>query len=127
MLLWRDMRPLPYLSVLATISSTFERTYWSRFLLLMLRYVFQHHLTHLMLLHPILTIISQFEKVGSQAAGEPMEEHVETERVETDRASPSQHAETVRGESSSGITLGDISLLDRSMYHWAPAVQTPIE
>ena len=80
-----------------------------------------------MLLHHILTMISQFKEVGSQAAGEAMEEHVDTERVETDRASPSQHTETVRGESLFGITLGDISLLDRSMYRWAPVVQTPIE
>ena len=57
-----------------------------------------------------------------------MEEHADTERTETDRASHPQHSETVRGESSSAdITLGDISLLDRSMYHWAHAVQTPIE
>ena len=56
-----------------------------------------------------------------------MEEQVDTERTETDRASHSQHAEAVRGESSVGATLGDISLLDRSMYYWAPAVQTPIE
>ena len=69
----------------------------------------------------------QFEEVGSPAAGEAMEEQVDAERVETERASHSQHTETVRGESSAGIALGDISLLDRSMYYWAPAVQTPIE
>ena len=33
----------------------------------------------------------------------------------------------MRGESSAGTTLGNISLLDRFMYYWAPAVQTPIE
>ena len=69
----------------------------------------------------------QFEEVGSPAAGEAMEEQADTERTETVRASYSQHAETVRGESSAGTTLGDISLLDRSMYYWAPAIQTPIE
>ena len=69
----------------------------------------------------------QFEKVGSPAAGEAMEEQVDTERTETERASHSQHAETIRGESSAGTTLGDISLLDRSMYYWALAVQTRIE
>ena len=69
----------------------------------------------------------QFENVGSPAAGEAMEEQADTERTETARASHTQHAETVRGESSSGTTLGDISLLDRSMYYWAPAVQTPVE
>ena len=56
-----------------------------------------------------------------------MEEQADTERTETERVSHTQHAETVRGESSSGTTLGDISLLDRSMYYWAPAVQTPVE
>ena len=69
----------------------------------------------------------QFEEVGSPATGEAMEEQVNAERTETERASHSQHAKTVRGESSTGTTLGDISLLDRSMYYWAPAVQTPIE
>ena len=64
----------------------------------------------------------QFEEVGSPAAGEAMEEQVDAESTETERASHSQHAETVRGESSAGTTLGDISLLDRSMYYWAPAV-----
>ena len=80
-----------------------------------------------MLLHLILTIVHQFEEVGSPAAGEAMEEYADTTKTKTDGASHSQHTETVRGESSAGITLGDISLLDRSMYHWAPAVQTPIE
>ena len=58
----------------------------------------------------------QFEEVGSLTAGEAMEEQADTERTET-----------VRGESSAGTTLGDISLLDRSMYYWAPTVQAPIE
>ena len=69
----------------------------------------------------------QFEEVGSPAAGEVMEEQVDAERTETERASHSQHVETVRGESLAGTILGDISLLDRSMYYWAPVVQTPIE
>ena len=69
----------------------------------------------------------QFEEVGSPAASEAMEEQVDAERTETARTSHSQHSETIRGESSTGTTLGDISLLDRSMYYWAPAVQTPIE
>ena len=69
----------------------------------------------------------QFEEVGSPAAGEAMEEQADTERTETARANHSQYTETVRGESSAGTILGDISLLDRSMYYWAPAVQTPIE
>ena len=56
-----------------------------------------------------------------------MEEQADTERTETEKASHSQHAETVWGESLTGTTLGDISLLDRSMYYWTPAVQTPIE
>ena len=56
-----------------------------------------------------------------------MEEQADPERTETARAIHTHHAETVRGESSSGTTLGDISLLDRSMYYWAPAVQTPVE
>ena len=69
----------------------------------------------------------QFEEVGSPAAGEVMEEQADTERTETTRASHTQHAETVRGESSAGTTLGDIFLLDQSMYYWALAVQAPIE
>ena len=56
-----------------------------------------------------------------------MEEQADTDGTETVRASHSQDTETVRGESLAGTTLGDISLLDRSMYYWAPAVQTPIE
>ena len=68
----------------------------------------------------------QFE-VGSPATGEAMEEQVDAERTETERTSHSQYAETVQGESSAGTTLGDISLLDRSMYYWALAVQTPTE
>ena len=46
---------------------------------------------------------------------------------ETEQGSYAQHTKTVRGEASTSATLGDISLLDRSMYYWAPAVQTPIE
>ena len=58
-----------------------------------------------------------FEEVGSPVADEAMEEQVDTERTETARASHNQHAETVPRESSVGTTLGDISLLDRSMYY----------
>ena len=63
-----------------------------------------------------------FEEVGSPIADEAMEEQPDTERTETARASHTQHAETVRGESSASTTLGDISLLDQSMYYWAPAI-----
>ena len=56
-----------------------------------------------------------------------MEEQADTERTETERVSHTQHAETIHGESSTSTTLGDISLLDRSMYYWASAIQTPIE
>ena len=69
----------------------------------------------------------QFEEVGSPAADEAMEEQADTERTETARASHTQHAETVQGEFLAGTTLSDISLLNRSMYYWAPAIQTPIE
>ena len=69
----------------------------------------------------------QFEEVGSPATGEAMEKQADTERTETARASHSQHVETVCGEFSSGTTLGDISLLDRSMYYWAPVIQAPVE
>ena len=69
----------------------------------------------------------QFEEVGSPTTGEAMEKQAYIERTETATASHTQHAETVRGESSAGTTLGNISLLDRFMYYWAPAVQTPIE
>ena len=56
-----------------------------------------------------------------------MEEQADTKRTKTARAIHTQHTKTVRGESSASTTLGDISLLDRSMYYWAPAIQTPIE
>ena len=56
-----------------------------------------------------------------------MEEQVNAERTETGRASHTQRTETAHGESSAGTTLGDISLLDRSMYYWAPAIQAPVE
>ena len=69
----------------------------------------------------------QFEEVGSPVVDEAMEEQADTERTETARASYTQHVEIVRGESSAGTTLGDISLLDRCMYYWAPTIQTPIE
>ena len=69
----------------------------------------------------------QFEEVGSPTAGEAMEKQADTNRTETARASHSQHTETVQGESLANTTLSDISLLDRSMYYWAPTVQTPIE
>ena len=56
-----------------------------------------------------------------------MEEQVDAERTETGRASHTQRTETIRGELSAGTTVGDISLLDRSMYYWAPVVQAPVE
>ena len=56
-----------------------------------------------------------------------MEEQADTKRTETERDSHTRHTETIRGESSTGTILGDISLLDRSIYYWTPAVQTPIE
>ena len=68
----------------------------------------------------------QFEEVSSPTAGEAMEE-ADTDRTKTARASHTQYAETMREESLTSTTLGDISLLDRSMYYWAPAVHTPIE
>ena len=88
-----------------------------------------------MLQHLILLFFSasytdyhlQFEEVGSPAAGEAMEEQADTDRTETARTSHTQHAKTIQGESSAGTTLGDISLLDRSMYYWTAATQTPIE
>ena len=46
-----------------------------------------------------------------------MEEQVDVERTETGEASHTQHTETARGDSLSSTTLGDISLLDRSMYY----------
>ena len=56
-----------------------------------------------------------------------MKEQADTDRIEITRASHSQYIETERGESSVGTTLGNISLLDRSIYYWSPAVQAPIE
>ena len=51
-----------------------------------------------------------------------MEEQADTERTKIKKASHTQYAETVRGESSIGTTLGNILLLDRSMYYWPPDV-----
>ena len=95
---------------------------------MLLRYVLRHLNFYFFLsLASCTNCHLQFEEVGSPAADEAMEEQADTERTETTRASHSQYAETVRGESSAGTTLGDIALLDRSMYYWAPTVQTPIE
>ena len=91
-----------------------------------LRYTLQH-LFLFTLFASCTDYYFQFEEVGSPTAGEAIEEQAVTERTETERASHTQHAETVRGESSASTTLGDISLLDRSMYYWALIVQTPIE
>ena len=115
-----------YSNVHTTISSISRRTYWSRFLQALLRYVLQHLDLYFLFSASCTDYHLQFEEVGSPAAGEAMEEQADTNRTETVRVSHSQHAETVQGESSAGTTLGDISLLDRSMYYWAPAVQTPI-
>ena len=90
-------------------------------------YVLQHLDLYFLFSTPCTDYHLQFEEVVSPTAGEAMEEQADTKRTETERASHTQHAETVRGESSAGTTLGDISLLDRSMYYWAPAIQTPIE
>ena len=93
------MTPRLYLSVHATISSTFKRTYWSRFLQAKLRYVLQH-LILLLFSASCTDYHLQFEEVGSPAAGAAMKEQVDTERTETERASHSQHAETKRASHS---------------------------
>ena len=124
-LLLRDLMPRLCLSIHAITSNTFRRTYWSRFLQAQLRYI-----PHILSFIPFCILIDyhlQFEEVGSHAAGEAMDEQADTERTETKRASHTQHAEPVQGKSLIGTTLGDISLLDCSMYYWAPAVQAPIE
>ena len=104
------------MSVHAIISSTFRRTYWSRFLQEQLRYVFQH-LILLLFSASCTDYHLQFEEVGSPAAGEAMEEQADIERTETERASHTQRANAIRGESLTGTTLGDISLLDHSIYY----------
>ena len=116
-----------YSSIHATISSTSKRIYWSRFLQVLLRYMLQHLILYFLFSVSCTDHHLQFEEVGSPAADEAVEEQADTEMTETARASHSQYTETMRGESSAGTTLGDISLLDRSMYYWALAVQTPIE
>ena len=83
-----------FLSIHATISSIFRRTYWSRFLQAVLRYVLQH-LILLLFSASYTNYHLQFEEVGSPAAGEAVEEQVDTERTETDRANHSQHTEAV--------------------------------
>ena len=108
--------PRLYFSVHATINSTFKKTYWSRFLQAQLRYVLQH-LILLLFSASCIDYHLQFEEAGSPATGEAMVEQADTERTETERASHTQHAEIVRGESSTGTTLGDIYLLDRSIYY----------
>ena len=89
--------------------------------------MFFNILIFIFLLASCTDYLFQFEEVGSPAAGEAMEEQADTKRTETARANHSQHAKIVRGEFSAGTTLGDIFFLDRYMYYWAPAVQTPIE
>ena len=113
------------MSVHATISSTFERIYWSRFLQAQLRYIFD--ILFLLFSASHTNYHFQFENVGSPTTCKAMEEKVDVERTETGVASHTQRTETVHRESSSGTTLGDISLLDHSMYYWAPAVQAPVE
>ena len=100
-----------YLSVHATISSTFRRIYWIRFLQAQLRYVLQH-LILLLFSTSCTNYHLQFEEVGSPVASEAMEEQADTERTETARASHSQHTEIVGRESSGGTTFGDIFLMD---------------
>ena len=68
-----------------------------------------------------------------------MEEQVDTERTKTERtetkrtdqereyASYTQYTMHVRSEASMNATFDEISLLDRSMYYWAHAVQTFVE
>ena len=71
---------------------------------------------------------SQVERVDSH-----VDEKTETDpqitrtKHEIEQGSYAHHIKTVRGETLMSTTLGDISLHDRSMYYWAPAVQTPIE
>ena len=65
---------------------------------------------------------SYFKDIGSPITDKAMEEQADTERTKTARTSHTQHTEIVRGESSTSTTLGDISLLDRSMYYWAPTI-----
>ena len=82
------MTPRLYLSVHATISSTFRRTYWRRFLQALLRYVLQH-LILLLFFASCTDYYLQFKEVGSPAAGEAMEEQADTDRTETARANHS--------------------------------------
>ena len=63
-----------------------------------------------------------------------MEEQADTKKTrteitdqETKHASHTQHTMPTRGEASTSATFDDVSLLDRSMYYQAHAVQTPIE
>ena len=73
---------------------------------------------------------SQFKDVGSPITDEVMDEQADTKKTrtemtdqETKHASHIQHTMYVRSEAS----MNNISLLDRSMYYWASAVQIPIE
>ena len=82
------------------------------------------------LLYVITDYHSQFEDVGLPIADEVMEEQADTKKTRTEmtdqeikHASHIQHTMHVRSEAS----MNDISLLDRSMYYWASAIQIPIE
>ena len=73
---------------------------------------------------------SQFEDVGSPITDEVIDEQANTRRTETEmskHASQTQHTMPIQSEASMNATFDDISLLDRSMYYQAHAVQTFVE
>ena len=62
-----------------------------------------------------------------------MEEQADTDKTDTEwtdkemeHASYTLHAMLVQSEASMSTTFNDVSLLDRSMYYWVPAVWTPV-
>ena len=67
--------------------------------------------------------------VGSLIVDEVIEELADTEKTEIEKtdqkrehASHTQHAISAQGEASMSATFDDVSLLNRSMYYWVPAV-----
>ena len=52
---------------------------------------------------------------------------MESDTKKTELEPYTQYVKTTHGQAYTCATLGDISLLDRSMYYWAATVQSPIE
>ena len=63
-----------------------------------------------------------------------MKEQADAERTKTEwtdqereHTSHTQHPMSAQSEASTNATFDDVLLLDRSLYYWAPAIQTHVE